>query len=125
MIDLALGATLPAILASLSILSSAPLTVQDHRPSSPITSPAALDPYDPAHIAARAEIEDCIQDWARAVDRRDWALARSVFHQDAIVNHGGYFTAEALILGLSERHASIPMTAHHVTGCCQLNWDDE
>lgn len=76
---------------------------------------SAASQYTPARLAARAEIEDCIHDWARAVDRRDWALARRLFYPGTVVNHGKTVTAETLIAELEQRHRSIPMTMHKVS----------
>ena len=34
-------------------------------------------------LEARTEIEDCLKRFARAVDRQDWALARTLYHDGA------------------------------------------
>jgi hypothetical protein len=34
-------------------------------------------------IEARTAIEDCLKRFARAVDRQDWALARTLYHEGA------------------------------------------
>ena len=39
-------------------------------------------------IEARTAIEDCLKRFARAVDRQDWALARTLYHDDAFDDHG-------------------------------------
>ena len=39
-------------------------------------------------LEARTAIEDCLKRFARAVDRQDWALARSLYHDDAFDDHG-------------------------------------
>jgi hypothetical protein len=43
-----------------------------------------------ARLEARAEILDCIQRYARGVDRRDRALLRSAYHDDAVDDHVGF-----------------------------------
>jgi hypothetical protein len=42
-------------------------------------------------LAARSEIADTLLRFIRGIDRRDWALARSTYHDDAIDEHG-FFT---------------------------------
>jgi hypothetical protein len=39
-------------------------------------------------LQARTAIEDCLKRFARAVDRQDWALARTLYHDDAFDDHG-------------------------------------
>ena len=39
-------------------------------------------------LEARTAIEDCLKRFARAVDRQDWALARTLYHEDAFDDHG-------------------------------------
>jgi hypothetical protein len=39
-------------------------------------------------LEARTAIEDGLKRFARAVDRQDWALARTLYHDDAFDDHG-------------------------------------
>jgi ketosteroid isomerase-like protein len=39
-------------------------------------------------LEARTAIEDCLKRFARAVDRQDWKLARTLYHDDAFDDHG-------------------------------------
>jgi hypothetical protein len=43
-----------------------------------------------ARLEARAEIFDCVQRYARGMDRRDRALLRSAYHDDAVDDHVGF-----------------------------------
>ena len=43
-----------------------------------------------ARLEARAAILDCIQRYAREVDRRDRLLLRSAYHDDAVDDHVGF-----------------------------------
>jgi hypothetical protein len=43
-----------------------------------------------ARLEARAEIFDCIQRYARGMDRRDRPLLRSAYHDDAVDDHVGF-----------------------------------
>jgi hypothetical protein len=43
-----------------------------------------------ARLEARAAILDCIQRYARGVDRRDRPLLRSAYHDDAVDDHVGF-----------------------------------
>ncbi|WAC92201.1 nuclear transport factor 2 family protein [Mycobacterium sp. Aquia_213] len=40
-----------------------------------------------ARLEARAEIFDCVQRYARGIDRRDRELLRSAYHDDAVAAH--------------------------------------
>lgn len=44
-------------------------------------------------LVDRAEIQDCILRYARGMDRRDRALLRSAYHDDAIDDHVGFVGA--------------------------------
>jgi hypothetical protein len=46
--------------------------------------------YSPERIADRMEIQDRLYQFSRGVDRRDWVLALSAYHDDAVDNHGIY-----------------------------------
>lgn len=48
-----------------------------------------------ARLADRAEIEDAVKRYCRAVDRCDWALLARFYHPDAVIRHGGYEGAVA------------------------------
>jgi SnoaL-like domain len=43
-----------------------------------------------ALLEARAEILDCIQHYARGIDRHDRPLLRSVYHDDGVDDHVGF-----------------------------------
>ena len=65
-------------------------------------------------VEDRLEIEDVIHRWCRGVDRRDWDLARTVFHPDAHDDHGMFSGGiEEMIAWLTERHAEITQSMHH------------
>jgi hypothetical protein len=75
-----------------------------------------MEAYSIRRIADRMEIQDCIHKFARAVDRRDWALARSVYHEDAVDDHGIYNgPAENFIEFTKKRHETVLMSMHHVS----------
>lgn len=75
---------------------------------------SVLHPYSVEQLAARAEIHDRIHSWARGVDRKDWALAASGFHEGAIDDHGIYVGDVAgLIEMLQRRHIGITMSVHN------------
>ena len=66
-----------------------------------------------ARLEDRFQIEQTIRRWARAVDRRDWALVREVFHSDATDDHGMYKGGiDGLIEWLEVRHQCITMSMH-------------
>ena len=66
-----------------------------------------------ARLEDRFRIEQVMRRWCRAVDRRDWALVRSVFHPGAIDDHGMYKgDIDGLIEWLEARHQCITMSMH-------------
>ncbi|HEX4506849.1 MAG TPA: nuclear transport factor 2 family protein [Alphaproteobacteria bacterium] len=72
--------------------------------------------YSPERLADRAEIQDVMYRWCRAVDRLDVAGIRGVFHPDAIDNHGPFVGGvDALIVWLTDRHRGIPVSMHMVS----------
>ena len=53
--------------------------------------------------------------YARAVDRRDWDLLRSIFHADATDQHGPYSGGvEGLVSFLEETLADVEITSHTI-----------
>ena len=76
---------------------------------------AAAD-YTPERLADRAQIQDVMYRWCRAIDRLDEEAIRSVFHPDAIDNHGPFVGGvDALIAWLAGRHRSIPFSMHLIS----------
>lgn len=66
-----------------------------------------------ARLEDRFHIEQVMRRWARAVDRRDWTLVRTVFHPGAIDDHGMYKgDIDGLIDWLKARHRCITMSMH-------------
>lgn len=71
--------------------------------------------YDIQQLQDRAEIQDLIYKWCRAVDRCDWELARSLFYPDCIDNHGLFRgDRDQLIAWLAERHQRVTQSMHLV-----------
>ena len=66
-----------------------------------------------ARLDDRFQIEQLMRLWARAVDRRDWSLVRTVFHPDAVDDHGMYKGGiDGLLDWLEARHQWISMSLH-------------
>jgi hypothetical protein len=73
------------------------------------------NPYSPARLADRAEIQDVMFRWCRAIDRLDYEAIREVFHPDAIDYHGAYQGGvDGLIEWIRDRHRPIPFSMHLV-----------
>ena len=71
--------------------------------------------YTPERLADRAQIQDVMYRWCRAIDRLDVEAIRSVFHPDAIDNHGPFVGGvDALIAWLTDRHRTITFAMHLV-----------
>lgn len=69
-------------------------------------------------LVARAEIEDNLCRYTRAVDRRDWPAVHACYHEDATDQHGDYSgDIDGFIKWVSVRHAEIPFSAHFLGNC--------
>jgi hypothetical protein len=70
-----------------------------------------------AHLIARQEILDCIHRYSRALDRHDDELLRSVFHQDALDNHGRWVGSRDDFVQWAnhECHDKLDAHMHHIT----------
>lgn len=72
--------------------------------------------YSPERLADRAQIQDTLHRWCRAVDRLDAEGMRSVFHPDGIDLHGAYDGGvEGMVAWIMGRHAGIPVSMHSIT----------
>jgi ketosteroid isomerase-like protein len=67
-------------------------------------------------LQARIAIEDCLKRFARAVDRQDWALARTLYHDDAFDDHG-FFKGppDAFLAHIAGLHAEQEHSMHFNT----------
>lgn len=67
-------------------------------------------------LEARTAIEDCLKRFARAVDRQDWALARTLYHDDAFDDHG-FFKGppDALLQHVARMHEQQDHSMHFNT----------
>ncbi|MGE3935454.1 MAG: nuclear transport factor 2 family protein [Rhodospirillaceae bacterium] len=67
-------------------------------------------------LEARTEITDAVLRFVRGVDRQDWALARSTYHDDAVDEHGFFTGPPDEFLALVERmHAQQQHSMHVMT----------
>lgn len=64
-------------------------------------------------LLAEHQITRVLATYARAVDRRDWELLRTVFHPDAEDDHGPYVgDVDGLVAFLTEEMAATDSTTH-------------
>lgn len=72
---------------------------------------------DLAEIAARQCLRRLVDSYSRACDRRDFALLRSLYHDDAVEEHGDMFTGspDAYVAWVRDALAAWSATAHYVT----------
>jgi len=64
-------------------------------------------------LLARYEIEDLLNRYAQAIDRRDWSTARAAYHDDADVDYGAYRGGvDGLFDYIKGRHDAIEQSLH-------------
>ena len=69
-------------------------------------------------LVAKADIEDCMKRYARGVDRRDWAMVRNCFHDDATDSHGEFHgNGDQFIEWVKARHTEVPFSMHYLLNC--------
>lgn len=74
------------------------------------------DAFTPERLADRAQIQEVIFRWCRAIDRLDYDAIRTVFHADAVDMHGAYNgPIDGLIEWIRGRHKTIPFSMHSVS----------
>lgn len=67
------------------------------------------------HLADKEEIRDCVHRYARGIDRHDEEFLRSVFHADAVDNHGDVVLGrDAFVTWANEWHENVAV--HHMHG---------
>ena len=73
----------------------------------------------------RAQIHDVLMRYVRGVDRRDWDLVRSCYHEDAFQDHGAYAGGVDGLMEWSQAwHENIPVTMHTISNVfIELNGD--
>lgn len=73
-------------------------------------------PSSPDDLLARDALQRLVVAYSRAVDRRDFALLRSLYDDDAYEDHGAMFQggADAYVAFVSRAVASYEATTHYV-----------
>ena len=81
---------------------------------------------DLQYLLDRLAIEDCVNRYARAVDRHDSEMIASVFHRDAIDNHGHFTgTVPQFVTWVNGLHEERTRAHTHNITChtCELSGD--
>ncbi|WP_412516797.1 nuclear transport factor 2 family protein [Actinomadura madurae] len=68
-------------------------------------------------LEARTRIHDTLLRFCRGIDRKDWRLLLSAFHEDAVDDHGWVAgnPRRDLVPGLQARHETVEHSAHVLT----------
>ena len=76
-----------------------------------------MDAAQPQEVADRHALYDLVVGYCRATDRRDKALMRTLYHPDAIDDHGALFygTRDSFIDFLPGPVTAFATTTHHIT----------
>ena len=71
------------------------------------------------NLLDKEAILSLVQRYCRAADRRDYALMQSLYHDDAIEDHGSFFNglAKDFLSQLPAIQAPMQILAHHITTC--------
>ncbi|MEC9344079.1 MAG: nuclear transport factor 2 family protein [Pseudomonadota bacterium] len=78
------------------------------------------------YLLDRQAIEDVLKRYARGVDRHDEDIMRSVFHEDAIDNHGPFVGGREIFPGwVNDLHAGKTRAHSHNITChsCEIDGD--
>ena len=74
-------------------------------------------------LQARTEIADTLLRFIRGIDRQDWALARSTYHDDAIDEHGFFTGPPDEFLALVKRLHEHQQHSMHVMSNMLIEFD--
>jgi hypothetical protein len=74
-------------------------------------------------LQARTEIADTLLRFIRGIDRQDWALARSTYHDDAIDEHGFFSGPPDDFLKLVKRMHEHQLHSMHVMSNMLIEFD--
>ncbi len=74
----------------------------------------------------RNDVADVLARYCRAVDRCDWELLRTVYHPDAVIDHGAYQGDVAgFVAFVQSRRVGIVHSAHYLSNVLVEQLDDE
>ena len=69
-------------------------------------------------VVDKSLINDVMCRYARGIDRRDWALVRSTFHDDSYDEHGEYRgNVDGFVEWVASRHAMVESSIHFLGNC--------
>lgn len=87
----------------------------------------AMDEQKLQHWIDRLEIQDCVNRYARGLDRHDDDILRSVFHEDAVDNHGHWVGAREDFVQWANHVCHMSKAAHThqlTTHNCEINGNE-
>jgi hypothetical protein len=72
--------------------------------------------YQLQWLVDRAEIAECLANYARCIDQRDWAGLQDTYTTDGVMQHGEVSVPRESVPELSERILAGCSSSHHLVG---------
>src|SRR4051812_2291046 len=77
-------------------------------------------------LLAERLITRVLMRYCQGVDRRDWEMVRSCYHDDAVDNHGAFVGGpDAMVEWLQDRHRTAVLTSMHMLTNVSIRFADD
>lgn len=76
-------------------------------------------------LVDRAEIAELLVEYARCIDRRDWAGLQETYTEDGVMDHGAVAVGRDRVPELSERILRDTTSSHHVVDSPSITIDGD
>ena len=86
-------------------------------------------PRDPEQrlqwLMDREEIAECLVEYARCIDRRDWAGLQNCYTENGVMQHGEISVSRDAVPELSEKILADCASSHHLVGSPSITIDGD